>query len=67
MPPGARIDRTKHEVDITEQVSRGIRTEEDHPSPSRVVDLGVRPWLTGHVVSAVQVEVLSRGPDDSGE
>jgi len=67
MSPGSRIDRTKHEVDITEQVSRGVRTEEPQGRAS-VVDLGVRPWLAGHVLSAVQVEVLSsRRDDDSTE
>jgi hypothetical protein len=59
MASGSRIDRTKHEVDITEQVSRGLRTEDSNERGARVVDLGIRPWLAGHVLSAVQVQVLS--------
>lgn len=61
---GARIDRTKHEVDITERVARGLRTEDALGEAAERVEMGVRPWLAGHVLSAVQVTVLDRSSND---
>jgi hypothetical protein len=55
------IDRRKNDVDVLEQVMRGVQTQADGHAP-QVVDLGVRGWAAGVVISAVQVRVLD---DDS--
>ncbi len=55
------IDRRKHEVDVLEQVMRGVRTEAPGAT-AQVVDLGIRGWAAGAVLSTVQVQVL----DDDG-
>jgi hypothetical protein len=64
MSSRARIDRTKHEVDVTEHVARGCRIEDAARGGATVVDVGVKPWLAGHVLSAVHAEVLDRSADD---
>lgn len=50
------IDRRKHEVDVLEQVLKGVHAESaEHRSGERVVDVAVRPWDEGIVASAAQV------------
>lgn len=63
--PG-RIDREKYEADILERVIKGIQSEEvDYRTPSHVAEpAGVRPWLGGHVLSAVHVQIVD-SLDDS--
>jgi hypothetical protein len=58
------IDRRKHEIDILEQVMKGVRTQ----APGRgrapqIVDLGIRGWVAGTVTSAVQVQVVDEEPE----
>jgi len=60
------IDRRKHEVDVLEQVLKGVRTEPaEHGTEPHVVGLSVRRWLGGAVASAVQVQIID--DDDSDE
>jgi len=60
------IDRRKHEVDVLEQVLKGVRTESaEHGSEPHVVDLSLRSWLGGAVASAVQVQIID--DDDRDE
>ena len=54
------IDREKHEVDVAEHVLGGIRAEDDGGARAHIValEVGMRGWRLGRVVSAVQVQVL---------
>jgi len=57
MGPWGRIDRKKHEVDITEHVIEGgVHAEVGRRAGDRVVALA--PWPLGVVASAAQVQVL---------
>jgi hypothetical protein len=59
------IDRRKHEIDVLEQVMKGVRTQAPERGRGlRVVDRGVRGWAAGTVTSAVQVQVID---DDSDQ
>jgi hypothetical protein len=57
------FDRDIHDVDVMENVFRGVQLLSDDPatSSSDIVTLDVRAWLAGHAISAVHVTVL---PDD---
>jgi hypothetical protein len=67
MPHKPEIDRSKHDVDVLEQVFRGVHTEAAEPtSVPHVVDLSISPWVAGDVISAVQVEVLPDDDDGNG-
>jgi hypothetical protein len=57
------VRRTKSDADRIEQIT-SLKTDR---GVAHVVelDLDVRPWLAGTVVSAVQVEVLDGTHDDS--
>ena len=58
------IDRRKHEVDVLEQVLKGVHTERvDRGGAPHVVDLGVRAWAGGVVASGVRVQVIDE-PDE---
>lgn len=62
-----RIDRTKHEVDITERVLEGgVWAASDRPDAGRVVDLDMRVevWPLGTIASAVQVQTIDPDPDE---
>ena len=62
----SRIDREKYDADVLERVVKGVRPAEVQDVPnSRVTDRGVRPWFSGHIVSAVQVQVVD--PDESND
>jgi hypothetical protein len=58
------IDRAKHDVDVLEQVFRGVRPEPARAGQPHVVDLGAKPWAAGHVLSAVQVQVVALESDE---
>jgi hypothetical protein len=64
MRPKGHIDRTKHEVDITERVLEGgVWAGLGHLDNARVVvDVAIREWPLGTVASTGQVE--RRGSDD---
>lgn len=53
-----RIDRQKHDADVLERVVKGLRPAEVAHPTSQVSDLGARPWFGGHIISAVQVQVV---------
>jgi hypothetical protein len=60
------IDRRKHEVDVLEQVLKGVHAEPAEPdSAPHVVGLSLRRWLGGSVASAVQVQIIE--DDDSDQ
>lgn len=62
-----RIDRTKHEVDITERVLEGgVWAAPGAYDRTRIVNLavGVQVWPLGTVASAVQVETLPLDRND---
>ena len=60
-----RIDRRKHEVDVLEQVMKGIRTERSERGHTpQLKDLSIRRWPGGTVATAVQVEIID-DPDRS--
>jgi hypothetical protein len=61
------IDRTKHEVDITERVLEGGVWAAGEPvDAGRVVDLRMRVevWPLGTIASAVQVQTIDRDSDE---
>ena len=58
------VDRRKHEVDVLEQVLKGVHTEPAEQGSDPHVVLSLRGWLGGAVASAVQVEIID---DDSDE
>jgi hypothetical protein len=61
MDPWGRIDREKHEVDITEHVLEGgVRTEVGARAGDR--GLARAPWPLAIVASAVQVQRLGEEP-----
>jgi hypothetical protein len=62
MEAKAPIDRRKNDVDVLEQVMRGVQTQAAGHAP-QLVDLGVRGWAAGTVISAVQVQVLDDDTD----
>lgn len=55
-----RLDREIHDVDVMENVFRGVQLLSDSTQASSgdVVDLDVRVWLAGTAISAVRVRVL---------
>jgi len=59
------IDRRKQEIDVLEQVMKGVRTEgpESGHAP-QLVDIAVRGWAAGTVTSAVQIQVFDEEPDE---
>jgi hypothetical protein len=60
------IDRRKHEVDVLEQVMKGVRTQpSERGHASQVVDLCIRRWPGGTVASAIQVRVIDDDDDYS--
>jgi hypothetical protein len=60
------IDRRKHEVDVLEQVMKGVRTQpSERGHASQVVDLSIRHWPGGTVASAIQVHVIDDDDDRS--
>lgn len=60
------LDQMTHDIDVFEHVFAGVRLQGPTESPStpRVVDLDVRPWIGGEVMSTVQVEVVDLVPDE---
>jgi len=58
------LDRDIHDVDVMENVFRGIQLLSDGTQvlSGNVVNLDVRAWLAGTAISAVRVRVLD--PDD---
>ncbi len=59
------IDRRKQEIDVLEQVMKGVRTQgPDRGHVPQVVDIAVRGWAGGTVRSAVQVQVIDDQPDE---
>jgi hypothetical protein len=63
MRPKGHIDRTKHEVDITERVLEGgVWAGLGHLDNARVVvDVAIREWPQGTVATG---QVERRGSDD---
>jgi hypothetical protein len=58
------IDRRKHEVEVLEQVMKGVRTQSSERGHAwDVVDLSIRHWPGGTIASAIQVHVI----DDDGD
>jgi len=67
MPGGGRIDRKKHEVDITERVLEGgVWTGPPHSGAEHVISLELdrHSWPFGTVSSSVQIEVGDEKEDD---
>jgi hypothetical protein len=64
MEPKPGIDRRKHEIDILEQVMKGLRTQApERGRAPQIVDLGIRGWVAVTVSSAVQVQVVDDEPE----
>jgi hypothetical protein len=58
------IDRRKHEIDVLEQVMKGVRTHaSERDRAPQIVDLGIRGWVAGTVTSAVQVQIVDDEPE----
>jgi hypothetical protein len=59
------IDRRKQEIDVLEQVMKGVRTQgAERGYAPQVVDIAIRGWVAGIVRSAIHVRVVD---DDSDE
>jgi hypothetical protein len=58
MSPRDRIDRQKHGADVLERVVKGLRPAEVGQAISQATDPGGRPWFGGHIISAVQVQIV---------
>jgi hypothetical protein len=59
------IDRRKQEIDVLEQVMKGVRTQgPEGGSAPHVVDIGTRGWTGGTVRSAVQIQLIDDDPDE---
>jgi hypothetical protein len=59
------IDRRKHEIDVLEQVMKGIRTQgPERGHAAQVVDIAVRGWAAGTVRTAIQVQVVDIDSDE---
>jgi hypothetical protein len=53
------VDRRRHEVDVPEQVMKGVLTQpSERGHASRIVDLSVRLWPGITAASAIQVHVI---------
>ena len=59
------VDRRKQEIDVLEQVLKGVRTQgpESDRAP-HVVDIAIRGWAAGIVKSAIQVRILDDDVDE---
>ena len=58
------IDRRKHDVDVMERVLGNAREPLDGDAYTEVVDLGIRPWLGGTTLTAVQLTVGAERRDE---
>jgi hypothetical protein len=59
------IDRRKQEIDVLEQVMRGVRTQApEDPRAPHVVDISIRGWAVGTVKSAIHVQILDDDADE---
>jgi len=59
------IDRRKQEIDVLEQVMKGVRTRgPERGHAAQVVDIAVRGWAAGTVRSAIQVQIIDDQPDE---
>jgi len=59
------IDRRKQEIDVLEQVMKGVRTRgPERGHAAQVVNIAVRGWAAGTVRSAIQVQVIDDQPDE---
>lgn len=58
------IDRRKHDIDVMERVLGTAREPLDGDAYTEVVDLGIRPWLAGTTMTAVQVTVGTAREDE---
>ena len=60
-----RTDRRKQEIDVLEQVMRGIRTQApEHGRAPHAIDVSIRGWAAGTVESAIQVQILDDDLDE---
>jgi len=60
-----RIDRRKREIDVLEQVMRGVRTQgPERGRAPQVLGIAVRGWAAGTVRSAIQVQVVDEDSDE---